>query len=278
MPALDDILINGDGTVYKDGYLDETFKAIALGTSKLKDRIVTRWLASDKPELWRAVNRVVCSARREDDLGIRVCKEALPEDDAGKINVLRRAVGRMFESYVTCIGYAVSCLKYMSDESLSFVEPMFYTVLTLNFPDIVLKAKENLSQDIESDPRIVAFISAQIAQWNKLDAALKALKEIRELLPPVKHRIAFARVESKKQREFHRELKKKSFLSLFPELPVLYGSGTIYKQYTAKGENRIAAPFSKIESRVRIPSMLSFGEFVLQKQLDDLKHLPVVKQ
>lgn len=276
--ALEDVLINGDGVIYKDGFLDDTFKAIALGDAKQKNRLITRWLASDKPELWRAVQKVMSSANRDQDLGIRVCVDELPKDDAGKINVLRRAVGRMFDSYATCIGYAVSCLKFLSDDSLSFVDSMFYMVLTLNFPDIVLKAKESLAQDEGVDQRVVAFLTAQIAQWAKLDAALKSVKEIRELLPPIKHRIEFWRVESKKQQEFRRELNKNSFLSSFPELPVLYGNGTIYKQYTAKGENRVAAPFSKIEARVRIPSMLRFGEMVLQKELDDLIHLPVVAQ
>ena len=269
------VICEGDGRVLEDGALHQTFSAISLGAEELKNQVVTKWLLSSEVKLWRGAQKLVKELHRPDDLGIRVDVGLLPSDDIGRINLFRRAVGWLFWAHLTCVGYAISCLEHLSVSALDFIKPIFYDLLTMNFPDVVEKAAEIRAETVDSGDQVLAFLKEQVSLHKRLEKSLSMTGVMNELLPPVEDRIEYAKLESERQRKIQEEARKRSFLGLFNCVTVLYGNGMIGKQYAVDGEKRTVVPFEGGGVKFRIPAMMHCAEVTLQAELEDAMYLPV---
>ena len=272
---LERVMCDGDGFIFEDGILLQTFSAIALGDEGLKSRVITKWLLSSNIKLWHGAAKLVREIHRTDDIGIRVDDNQLPNDDISRINLFRRAVGWLFWAHLTCVGYAISCLEHLSAPSLSYVKPMFYDLLTMNFPDVVEKAVEIRTKSVSKDDLVLTFLNEQVLMRKRLEDSLSKAGVINELLPPVDDRIEYLKLESDRQRKIQGEARKRSLFGLFNCVTILYGNGMIGKQFTMDGEKRTVVPFERDDVKFRIPAMMHCAEVSLRSELEDARYLPV---
>lgn len=258
--------------IYDVGVFVESFKGLINGPVEVRDRVVTRWLKSDNPWIWKGVGKLVGTVRHEVDLGVHLDGSVALKDEDELIAIMFRGIGYLFSSYLTCTGFAISCLERMSAEGLKRVSPLFFNVWVMNYPDVMRDYLQAHKGDGKKN--VIRFIRDLMRRYDSICTASKRCGKINELLPPTDDVNEFWKMRGEENREIQEAAMRQSILGLIggPTVCMLYGKGSIVKTWTKDGEKREDRPFAQSVVQVRMPATMRYGEVELQDVIDELRY------
>lgn len=263
---------HGKSTSTADWYR-HTFAALMRQPESFRAWLITRWLLSEADYRRRAVEKLVktCSSEKQ-DVRVVVDPTQLPEDRIKRIDLVRQAMGWLMDSYSCCVSYVISCLAFLDSESLDFIEPEIFTMIVVNFTDLV--ESEISREDVNDSVR--AFLKKEVAEI--VETRKRAAEATcPELEPSADERLAFSKLMLAQHQEIMEQARANSILRFFgPEIKVLYGNGAITERVASEGKTeRVEIPFKKITTQVRIPGLLGFNEMTFETSLNELRYTRV---
>ena len=248
----------------------ETFAAMFKYSEDFRSLVITRWLLSPRDHMLLAVQKLSGVSQDSNDLRAHVIPDEVEAVASVRVNLLRQSIARLFHSFRCCVSYAMSCLSLLTDDEILFIESDFYQMIVMNYPDVVAQeCKTGLY-----DKRTVDFVQKQL---NEFESMKKLVSDVKcsELEPSSDDRLAYAKIEQKRNEEIIAEAKKASIFSLFgPELKILYGNGAIYERSEGIDgqKSRQEMTFNGIRTQIRIPALMKFYDMTLQTKLDELSY------
>lgn len=252
---------------------DGAIRAIANCDETLRNKYLTRWLASDSVFVARNVQEIASGVRPDKALEIKAVFASSEEGtDDFLLLLFYRAIGWLYLLPETCVGFLISCACQMRNiECLKSTYSDFFYLVVVNYLDEYRQALNHIPACKRHAPiyKYLRKLALDAEEWwKRLDAAGK----VPELYPSIRHKELHAKRQAEIYGKVMEEAHEKSFLSqIAHDIRLLHGRGSITPVYTEGGENLQESLLHRFNVSVRISRLTEIEGHTLEIRLRELR-------